>query len=212
MKKLIAFAQGLGVNISPEQASAFEKYAGLIMQKRDFLNVTNVSGKTEIFNRHLADGVYAWSVLGKYLPENPVIADAGAGGGYIGVTIKILAPRAKMYMFESVRKKCSFLDWAGAELGLADFEVRAERLEKNTPSVNADCVIERAMGQLADIAQNCLAQVKPDGIFAAYQGGEATKQAAQASVPTALMEFTEYTLPSGKEKRHFAVFKNGHSA
>lgn len=210
MKQLETCARKWGVPLTEAEMSAFRKYARMVLAKRARLNITGAATETEIFNRHIADGVFAFSLLRRYLhaSSKPVIADAGAGGGYIGVTLKILMPNAHVIMLESVNRKCAFLNWVAAGLYLSDFEVMPLRLEKNSLPLNADCVIERAMGKLADIAPLCLAQLKPDGFFAAYQSGEETRAAVTAAVPDARLEdYPGYTLPGETAVRRLAIFR-----
>lgn len=209
MKQLETAARKWGVPLTETELNLFGRYAQMVLEKNSRLNITSAGTAAEIFNRHIADGVYAFSVLRRYFASDtrPVIADAGAGGGYIGVTLKILMPNAHVVMLESVSRKCAFLNWVGAGLCLSDYEVMPLRLEKNSFPLNADCVIERAMGKLPDIAPLCLAQLKPGGLFAAYQSGEETREAIVSAVPSArLEELADYILPAEKTVRRLAVF------
>ncbi len=55
--RLTDFAQSLGLPLTATQADTLLKYAQLVLQKKDFLNLTGAADLTEIVNRHLCDGL-----------------------------------------------------------------------------------------------------------------------------------------------------------
>ncbi len=213
--RLTDFAQSLGLPLTATQADTLLKYAQLVLQKKDFLNLTGAADLTEIVNRHLCDGlvcaakIYAMAKV-KGL-ETFTAADAGAGAGFIGLTLAAALPQARVTLIESIEKRCAFMNWAALNAGIANANIKNARLGQNA-KWEFDFVTERAMGQLPDILGVCLAAVKPGGVFIAYQGEHPQAQETEpAKYGARLLAVERYTLPvdDGK-KRHLALFaKNG---
>ena len=55
--KTADFAASLGLELAPEQLDTLVRYADLVWEKKDFLNLTSVANKEEIFTRHICDGL-----------------------------------------------------------------------------------------------------------------------------------------------------------
>lgn len=214
-KTLIKFAEKLGLPLESAQADTLLKYAERVLQKKDFLNLTGAVDLAEIVNRHLCDGLvcaakmYAMSKV-KGL-ETFAAADAGAGAGFIGLTLAVSLPQAEITLVESIEKRCAFMNWAVINTGLKNAKIKNARLGQHA-KLTFDFVTERAMGQLPDILGVCLAAVKPGGVFIAYQGEHPqTKDADPAKYGARLLDVEPYALPlNDGKKRHLALFaKNG---
>lgn len=184
-----------------------------MLSKGELLNLTKVTDVSHIWQRHITDAAIALSVLKPYLGKitTPVIADAGAGAGYIGICLKILYPYAKVVLLESVEKKCAFLNWAIYSLALKNIEVLCTRIDMHTDILQADFVIERAMGSLHNILGNCLKLVKKNGFLAVYQGGKYSLdkkiQVLLSENKAAIHSVENYFLPFDDKKRFLILFK-----
>ncbi|MGB5755516.1 MAG: RsmG family class I SAM-dependent methyltransferase [Acidimicrobiales bacterium] len=94
-------------------------------------------------------------------------ADIGAGGGVPGLPMLIAAPGLSAVLIDASRKRCSFLVWAIAELGLAArAEVwcgRAEQIGREARARQAfDAVVARGFGPPA-VTLECGAPLLKDG-------------------------------------------------
>ena len=210
-EQLVSFAAGLGLMLSPKQAEALVRYAQLVWEKKDFLNLTSVSGLEEILSRHICDGLTAAAKINAMAHvkgiEHPQVADAGAGAGYIGLTAAIALEQAEVTLIESIEKRCSFMNWAILQLGLKNAKVKQVRLGQGTKFA-FDFLTERAMGQLPDILAICLVAVKPEGVFIAFQGeNPQTQDCDVAACGGVLLGVERYTLPCDNKKRHLALFE-----
>lgn len=209
-KQLINFASEAGLTLSPEQADTLLRYAGLVWEKKDFLNLTSASGLEEIVQRHICDGLAAAAKINAMAHVKgisaPLAADAGSGAGYIGLTVAIALPQAQVTLIESLEKRCSFLNWVILNLGLKNVKVKNVRLGQGTQFA-FDFLTERAMGQLPDILAACLSAVKEGGVFIAFQGEHPqTQQCDPSKYAAALLGLERYTLPCDDKKRHLALF------
>lgn len=209
--RLIDFAQTLGLPLTNAQADALLKYAGLVLQKKDFLNLTGAADLQEIVGRHLCDGLVAAAKINAVSKvkgmETFAAADAGAGAGFIGLTLAAALPQSHVTLIESIEKRCAFMNWAALNAGIKNVKIKNARLGQNA-KWEFDFVTERAMGQLPDILGVCLAAVKPGGVFIAYQGEHPqADQTDPAKYGARLMGVERYTLPAdGGKKRHLALF------
>ncbi|MBR4355223.1 MAG: 16S rRNA (guanine(527)-N(7))-methyltransferase RsmG [Elusimicrobiaceae bacterium] len=207
-KKLLDFAARIGLTLQPNQADALCQYAQLVWQKKNLLNLTSAADLEEVILRHICDGLQGASQACQFYPrETYSIMDAGAGAGYIGLTMAIALPQAQITLVESIEKRCAFMNWVLLKLGLKNARIKNLRLGEQK-ELQADLVTERAMGQLPDILGICAGAVKPGGIFMAYQGEKS--QAATVSTEKYHLKFIQeisYSLPADTKTRHLAFFK-----
>lgn len=213
--RLIKFAQSLALPLTSAQADTLLKYADLVLQKKNFLNLTGAADLREIVERHLCDGLVCAAKINGLAKAKGLsvftVADMGAGGGFIGLTLAVALPQAQVTLVESIEKRCAFMTWAALNAGIKNADVKNARLGQNA-RWKFDFVTERAMGRLPDILEICLSAVKLGGVFIAYQGE--TPQADEtepAKYGASLAGVEPYGLPAqdGK-KRHLVLFsKNG---
>lgn len=208
-KTLIDFSASLGLPLSDSAAQTLAGYAELVWEKKDFLNLTSVRGKEEIFTRHLCDGLAAAALCAEQMQrkENFTAADLGAGAGYIGLTIATALPRVHVTLVECLEKRCSFLNWAVLKLGLKNVRIQCLRLGQKDGG-SFDFVTERAMGKINDILPLAISCLQPGGMFAPYQSDPAE---ADAALLKRLGLRTEparpYILPGESKTRYLAVFR-----
>ncbi|MBO4674492.1 MAG: 16S rRNA (guanine(527)-N(7))-methyltransferase RsmG, partial [Elusimicrobiaceae bacterium] len=210
------FAKQLSLSLSTKQLGQLTAYAKCVWEKKDFLNLTSVQTFDEIFTRHLADGLVAASQIAAVSStkkwETPQIADVGSGAGYIGFTLAITLPQAKVTCIESLEKRCSFMNWAALKIGISNLSVKNARLGQGN-SLQFDSVTERAMGQLPDIVDICMDVVKPGGIFLAYQGEHPQTHDCILPQNSFVQGEFEYYLPcADNKKRHIVLFEKRSSA
>ena len=204
------FAQHIGLPLSAGQVELLERYAGLVWQKKDFLNLTSAADVQEIYARHICDGLTAAAKINGLIHAkkvaSPQVADVGAGAGYIGITVALALPEIQVTLVESIEKRCSFMNWALMQLGIKNAKVKQARLGQGT-SFQFDFVTERAMGQLPDILEICLGALKPGGVFIAFQGEHPQADMCHPEKYQGILLGVElYTLPDDNKKRHLALF------
>jgi 16S rRNA (guanine527-N7)-methyltransferase len=80
--------------------------------------------------------------------KNGRLADAGSGGGFPGLPLKIIRPDLQVFLVESNIKKVTFLAEVIRELGLKGAQVLARRYEELGEEVAPlDYVCSRALGE-----------------------------------------------------------------
>ena len=207
MQKILSnFAAQLGLPLTPKQTQKLLAYAQCVWEKKDFLNLTSAQSFQEVLERHICDGLVAAAQLQTLCKElaAPQLADAGAGCGYIGMTVAVALPSAHVMLIESLEKRCKFMNWAALTAGISNISVKNARLGQGT-QFDFDVLTERAMGQLPDIFDICTRAVKPGGYFVAFQGvhPQAVAQAPLKQIP--------YSLPCDKNPRYLVIFRNNYA-
>ena len=203
------FAASLGLTLTQAQHDQLAAYAACVWAKKDFLNLTSVGDETEIFTRHLADGLVAAAKIQaicrvKQL-QHITLADVGAGAGYIGFTLAVALPFAQVTLVESLEKRCRFMNWAALQSHIP-VHIKQARLGQGKTQT-FDFVTERAMGQLPDILAICMEAVSPNGFFIAFQGEHPQAQDCKLPQNTILLGVENYKLPlSDNKKRHLVLF------
>lgn len=205
-----ACAQALNLPLTPKQTELLERYASLVWEKKEMLNLTSVEDMQEIFERHICDGLQAAAYIYAQTASRPAaVADAGSGAGYIGITCAVALPQVTVTLVESLQRRCAFMNWAVMTLGLKNVKVVNKRLGQGG-SFSFDFVTERAMGKLTDILPLCAPAVAPGGTFIAYQGERPDEASALllSRLGLAAKEPIAYRLSDGKT-RFLALFTKG---
>ena len=207
-KKLLDFAKELGLVLTDKSAILLLRYADLIWQKKDMLNLTSVSNKEEIVTRHICDGLAAVAFIISKTREktNLTIADMGSGAGYIGITIAIALPQMQVSLIESLEKRCAFLNWVSMKLDLKNIRVVNIRLGQQSAGT-FDVITERAMGQLNDILPLVIPSLNVEGFFVAYQSAKGgADNALLGHLDVQEKETVSYRLPCEEKERYLSVF------
>lgn len=203
MQKILTdFAAQLGLPLTPKQTQKLLAYAQCVWEKKDFLNLTSAQSFEEVLGRHICDGLVAAAQLQTLCKDmaTPQLADAGAGCGYIGMTVAVALPRTHVTLIESLEKRCKFMNWAALTAAIPNITVKNARLGQGT-QFTFDALTERAMGQLPAVFAICTGAVKPGGYFMAFQGAQ------PQTVAQAPLKQIPYTLPCDKNPRYLVVFK-----
>ena len=207
--KTAEFAASAGLALNPQQLALLEQYADLVWQKKDFLNLTSVADKDEIFTRHICDGLAGAAFFKRQAAGWAAfsVADMGSGAGYIGLSVAAALPQAKVSLVESLEKRCSFLNWAVLKLGLKNVTVVCMRLGQKSAGT-FDFVTERAMGQINDILPLVAPALKAGGVFAAYQSAQtSTDSEGLHRLGLTHIGYEGYCLPQESKTRYLSVFQ-----
>ncbi|MBR2082597.1 MAG: class I SAM-dependent methyltransferase [Elusimicrobiaceae bacterium] len=204
LQKIRNFAAQLGLPLSLAQAGQLCTYAQCVWDKKDTLNLTSAADFNEVIERHIFDGLTAAWQIAQICKGNPPpqLADAGAGCGYIGMSVAAALPQAHVTLIESLERRCKFMNWAALTAGITNVRIKNTRLGQGTHFA-FDVLTERAMGQLPDIFDICMDAVKPGGVFMAFQG----EHPQTAHVSSGVWKEQVYHLPCDNTPRYLVLFK-----
>ena len=107
----------LNIELSEKQLNQFYNYMNILIEWNKVMNLTNITEPEEIIQKHFVDSL---TIL-KSIKENDSIIDVGTGAGFPGIPIKIVYPKTKVTLLDSLNKRDNFLNAIEAkEYGLVD--------------------------------------------------------------------------------------------
>ena len=136
-------------SVSRETLRQLDRYAELLVEWQDRMNLVGPSTLPHIWERHFRDSAQLVPLAPK-LGHRPIWLDIGAGAGFPGLVLAAM-DAGIIHLVESIAKKCRFLETVVAELGLGDTTViHNERVEKLL-RFRADVITARACANLAQL-------------------------------------------------------------
>jgi 16S rRNA (guanine527-N7)-methyltransferase len=169
---VIEGACALGLQVSEADAGSMGRHARELLQWNRVTNLTAITDPFEVAVKHYVDAVAAASRIAAGIR----VLDAGSGGGFPGIPLKIVRPDLSVTLVDSVRKKVSFLKHAIRSLGLTGIDAVHGRLEAlaRLPSLQKkfDLVVCRAFSSLNDFVRLTLPFLSTGGSLLALKGRE----------------------------------------
>ncbi|WP_420557412.1 16S rRNA (guanine(527)-N(7))-methyltransferase RsmG [Roseovarius sp.] len=140
----------LGVDVSRETFERLERYADLVRKWNPRVNLVAKSTLEELWSRHFLDSAQLFQLA----PDHAKTwADFGAGGGFPGLVIAILAhelrPDMSVMLAESDARKSAFLRSVVRETAI-NTKIVCERVEE-IPPLCADVISARALANLSKL-------------------------------------------------------------
>src|SRR5258707_11955463 len=128
-----------------DQVLQIKQYIKILLMWNEKVTLTAIRDPLEILYRHFCESMYAAEAIPL---KNGRLADAGSGGGFPGLPLKIIRPDLQVFLVESNIKKVTFLAEVIRELGLKGAQVLARRYEELGEEVAPlDYVCSRALGE-----------------------------------------------------------------
>jgi 16S rRNA (guanine527-N7)-methyltransferase len=172
-----------GIMINDGQMEQFEKYFQLLVEWNEKINLTAITDKEEVYEKHFFDSIAA-SFFFDFSKVETLI-DIGAGAGFPSLPIKILFPHLKVTIIDSLRKRITFLELLMDHLGLSDVTClhgRAEDFGVMTEyREQFDLATARAVARLNVLAEYCVPFVRIGGYFLALKGADGRQELKEAN-------------------------------
>ena len=223
LETLSEAARAWGAPLDDASLAKVKSYLLEVQAKNAIVNLTADDKWEDLVLKHAADGVYAAAVLRTLLsargaPDKPRILDLGAGGGFIGICLKIAWPAAEVTLMEAVERKYKFLNTAATSLRMQGLRPLLRRAGAGSPgssyTTNFDAVVERALAPLPEAVRLAFPLLGPNGIFAAFQSDE--PDAAEPELSRALaaagarvLQSHAYRRPGETRDRRLVIFGRG---
>lgn len=211
-ESLKTHAENYGIPLSAAQIAAFDRYAGLLTEWNEKVNLTAVTDPEGIAQKHFLDSL----LLLKYteIPERARVIDIGTGAGFPGVPLLILRPDLRMTLLDGLNKRLVFLEELLKELGLSAelIHARAEEAARQAAyRQQFDFAAARAVAAMPALCEYCLPFLKLGGVFAAMKGPDAAAELASSKRAVALLGCeplrpVSYSLPAG-DGRSLLLFR-----
>ena len=194
-------AEKAGFSLTENQLEQFNKYADLLIEWNEKMNLTAITEPSEIVTKHFVDSLYGL----KFLNGRKTVIDVGTGAGFPGLPLKIAKTDIELTLLDSLNKRLRFLSEMTNRLGLKSVECvhsRAEDGAKIGSSLREsfDVAVSRAVANLSCLCEYCLPYVKRGGVFLAYKGPDTETELADAQNAIEILggEVTgvyDYTIP-----------------
>jgi len=155
----------LGLALARDARIQLLDYLTLIEKWNRVYNLTSIRDNEKMISVHLLDCLAVASHI-----SGARVLDVGSGAGLPGIPLAIARPELQVTLLESSQKKAAFLKQAVTELRLENASVVCERVETWRPAEKFDCIIARALGELAEFVALAKHLLAPTGVFAAMKG------------------------------------------
>lgn len=189
--------------LNKEQIHKFEKYLSLLLEWNEKFNLTAITDKDQIEEKHFVDSL----MLMKYTDlKGKSLIDIGSGAGFPGIALAIGEPELKVTLLESNGKKVSFLKEVVKELELSNVQIIQGRAEELGTRENYDIVTARAVKELNVLLEISYYLLKVGGTFFAYKASNIDNEIENAKHAFKCLQIDgfnkiEYNLPKSKDKR-----------
>lgn len=213
MQKLVQNAQELfGIKLTDNHINALSTYERELLIWNKKISLTAIRDKEGIRCKHFLDSFSCVLAWGADPPKK--LVDIGTGAGFPGIPLKILYPRLKLTLVESVAKKANFCRHIVETLHLEDVNViqsRAETLGQHPKHRESyDWALARAVAKLPVLSEYLLPLVKVGGTMLAQKGesGPAETHAAENAMTILgghLRQVIPVILPSVVEERYLVL-------
>ena len=161
-----------------------------------------------------------WNSLMNALPDikekEYTLIDVGTGAGFPGIPLKIVFPKLKVVLLDSLNKRVSFLNEVINKLELTEIEAvhgRAEDFAKRKEYRETfDLCVSRAVANLATLSEYCLPFVKIGGSFISYKSEKITEEYENAKEAIKVLggkydRQVDFNLPSSDIYRNLFVIQ-----
>lgn len=165
------------------QVSSFCRYAHLLVEWNQKMNLTAITDDEGIAYKHFVDSLAPLSLLGIDAFSGKRLIDVGTGAGFPGLPLKIACPWMELTMVDSLNKRVNFLQEVCSQLSLQAnvFHLRAEEAgHREELRESFDCATARAVAHLRELSEYCLPFVRVGGSFLALKAGEITQELDEA--------------------------------
>ena len=176
--ELVSRCKEFGLILTEEQVAKLHRYAELLKEWNQKINLTSIVEEEEVIEKHFYDSL----LVGKNFSfANRKVADVGSGAGFPGAVIALAYPDAKVTLIDATKKKFLFLEEIKKELDLKNMSFlqgRVEDLKEYRESF--DAVISRGFAALRVFAEVGAPLLYVTGTLIAMKGPNAQSELDEA--------------------------------
>jgi len=185
--------------------SKLAAYLDLLAKWNRVYNLTAVRDRAQMQSLHVDD---ALAVL-PWLPDAQFLRllDIGSGGGIPGIPLAIARPGWQIVLLDASQKKVSFLTQAAIELGLANVQAIATRIEHHVSDKGYNVVIARAFSDLPTFARAARGHLAPGGRIVAMKGALPREEIDALPGDIAVTATPELDVPGLDAQRHLVIME-----
>lgn len=212
-KRMETVFAGQGISLSGGQMQQLDRYAQLLTEWNQRMNLTAITDPEGILVKHFLDSILPFSL--EPLPEGASLIDVGTGAGFPAIPLLIWRPDLQVTLLDSLQKRLTFLEEVLAQCALPArcIHLRAEDGGRQ-PGLREqfDAATARAVAHLRELSEYCLPYVKPGGAFYALKGGDVKEESESAQKAIRLLggrieKTLSYSLPDGSGRTLILIKK-----
>ena len=197
------------IDLNEKTVERFKKYAALLKEWNEKMNLTAITEEPEIVEKHFYDCLLPTS---HDLLDDRLICDLGTGAGFPGLVWAIAYPKSVVTLVDATAKKCTFLNEVIKELNLTNAFVVNSRGEDLNMREHFDIVTARAVAPLNILLEVTVPLVKEKGLMIAMKGAKGKEELADAKKAIQILylkviEINEQSLPNDEGIRYNIILK-----
>jgi len=202
----------LGLEINEDQKNKFKSYYNYLIEYNKITNLTRITEEKEVYFKHFIDSL---SIV-KSIDLNGIdtICDMGSGAGFPSIPLKIMFPKLKITIVDSLNKRIVFLNKLSKILELNNVELVHDRVElysKKNPN-KFDLTTARALGNMSLISEMAIPMTKIDGLFLAMKATNYDEELKEAKniideLGCKILKINSFELPEGFGLRTHIILK-----
>ncbi len=135
-------------DFTPEQLAQLAGLKALYAEWNAQINVISRKDIDSLYVKHVLHSLSLASVFD--FPDGYHTIDIGTGGGFPGIPLAILFPKATFHLVDSIGKKLKVVEAVAAGIGLKNVttqHIRAEEIR----GVKFDCAVSRAVAPIGEL-------------------------------------------------------------
>jgi len=160
----------LNIELDEKKRNEILEYYHLIIETNKSFNLTRITKLEDFLIKNVLDSLLLNEIC-TFSKGDPVVFDLGSGAGFPGIILKIVFPNIKLYIIETLNKRCEFLRKVANTLNLENVYVihgRAE-IEAYRFADTADYVVARAFSSLSVVLEFAFKYLKIGGCAVAMR-------------------------------------------
>lgn len=204
--------QGLReLGLDESRADTLERFAALLLEKNEVMNLTAITEPTAIAQLHLLDS----AALTQFVElSGKKVVDVGTGAGFPGMPLRILKDDFDLTLLDSLGKRIAWLSEVCETLGLRRVECIHARAEEFAAAHREqyDIATSRAVAQLNVLCELALPLVKVGGQFLAMKSTDTEEEIASAknairTLGGKIVSVKDYTIPTSTVTHRVVVIE-----
>ena len=164
-KLLCDGAKLMDIALTELQIQQLLSYHSLISKWNKVYNLSAIRDPLESIKKHFLDSLSIISFI-----KDELLLDVGSGAGLPGIVIAIMKPKTKVFVIDSVGKKCRFMQTAKTELALTNLTVINSRVEDFVPKEPFSQITSRAFADTNETINKTQHLVSSDGRYLLMKG------------------------------------------